>query len=267
MKQESWQLQVFKKSLKKKEKLHLLQKKLGLDPSMVILDLGCAQGILSYFLRREGGFWIHADQDFENLKTSQSLLEKNCLRVEESFLPFKNESFDLVVSLDYLEHLEYDETCLEEIHRILKKEGRLILAVPRTGKFLALHKLRSVLGLSLEFYGHKREGYNLEELKKKLSGAHLQLQKHQTFSRFFSELLELLLNFFYIKFLSRRIQITSKLRNGHIRPSTFQEFSIQKKSFKIYSFFYPMIWLISRLDKILFFQRGYGLIVWAQKTS
>jgi SAM-dependent methyltransferase len=187
--------------------------------------------------------------------------------LEEGFLPFKSASFDLVVSLDYLEHLENDDTCLEEIHRILKKDGRLILATPRTGKFLVLHKLRSALGLSMEFYGHKREGYSLEELEKKLMEAHLQLQKHRTFSRFFSELLELLLNFFYIKFLSRRIRATSKLRDGHIRPSTSQEFSAQKKSFKIYSFLYPIIWLISRLDQILFFQRGYGLLVWAQKIS
>lgn len=267
MRQESWQLQVFKKSIKKKEKLRLLQKNLDIDSSMVILDLGCAQGILSYFLRKKRGFWVHTDQDFENLKTSQSLLEKNCLQVGEGFLPFKSESFNLVVSLDYLEHLENDELCLAEIHRILKKDGHLVLATPRSGKFLILHKLRSVLGLSLDFYGHKREGYSLEELEKKLITAHLQLQKHKTFSRFFSEFLELLLNFFYIKFLSSRIEDRSKLRDGHLRPSTSHEFRTQKKPFKIYSFFYPIVWLISRLDKILFFQRGYGLVVWAQKIS
>jgi len=267
MRQKPWQLQVFKKSIKKKEKLRLLQKNLNIDPSMVILDLGCAQGILSYFLRQEGGFWVHTDQDFENLKTSQSLLDKNLLQISEGSLPFKSESFDLVVSLDYLEHLENDDHCLEEIHRILKRDGRLVLATPRTGKFLILHKLRSALGLSLEFYGHKREGYSLEELEKKLIKNHLQLQKHKTFSRFFSEFLELVLNFFYIKFLSRRIQDKGELRDGHIRPSTSQEFATQKKTFKAYSFFYPIVWLISRLDKVLFFLRGYALVVWAQKIS
>jgi len=267
MTQKPWQLQVFKKSIKKKEKLRLLQKNLAFDPNLVILDLGCAQGILSYFLLKKGGFWVHTDQDFENLKTSQSLLEKNLLQIGEGSLPFKGDSFDLVVSLDYLEHLENDELCLEEIHRILKKNGRLVLATPRTGKFLILHRLRSALGLSLDFYGHQREGYSLEELEKKLSKTHLQLQKHQTFSRFFSEFLELVLNFFYIKFLSHRIQNKGKLRDGHIRPSTSHEFSTQKKTFKIYSFFYPGIWLISRLDKLFFFLRGYGLIVWAQKIS
>jgi 2-polyprenyl-3-methyl-5-hydroxy-6-metoxy-1,4-benzoquinol methylase len=267
MRQKPWQLQVFKKSIKKKEKLRLLQKNLNIDPSMVILDLGCAQGILSFFLRQKGGFWIHTDQDFENLKTSQSLLGENLLQLSEGSLPFKSESFDLVISLDYLEHLENDVQCLKEIHRILKKDGRLVLATPRTGKFLILHKLRPALGLSLEFYGHQREGYSLKELKKKLMKAHLQVQKHKTFSRFFSEFLELLLNFFYIKFLSRRVKTKGKLRDGHIRPSSSQEFTTQKKTFKLYSFFYPLVWFITRLDKVLFFQRGYGLIVWAQKIS
>jgi len=267
MKQKPWQLQVFKKSIKKKEKLHLLQKNLDIDSSMVILDLGCAQAILSYFLRAKGGFWVHTDLDFENLKTSQSLLEKNCLQVSEGSLPFKSESFDLVISLDYLEHLENDEICLEEIRRILKKDGCLVLATPRTGKFLILHKLRSALGLSLDFYGHKREGYSLAELEKKLIKAHLLLKKHKTFSGFFSESLELFLNFFYVKFLSSRIQSKSKFRDGRIRPSTSHEFAAQKKTFKAYSFFYPLVWLITRLDKALFFQRGYGLVVWAQKNS
>jgi len=265
MRQEPWQLQVFKKSIKKKEKLHLLQKNLNIDPDMVILDLGCAQGILSFFLRQKGGLWVHTDQDFENLRTTQSLLKKNLLQVGEGSLPFKSQSFDLVVSLDYLEHLKNDEQCLEEIHRILKKHGRLVLAIPRTGKLFILHKLRSALGLTLEFYGHQREGYSLKELENKLRKTHFQLQNYRTFSRFFSEFLELLLNFFYIRFLSHRIQSKGRLRDGHIRPSSSQEFKSQKKSFKIYSFLYPIVWLITRLDRFLFFQRGYGLVVWAQK--
>jgi len=265
MTQEPWQLQVFKKSIKKKEKLHILQKNLKIDPSLIILDLGCAQGTLSFFLRQKGGFWISTDQDFENLETTKSLLKENLVQIGESSLPFKSQSFDLVVSLDYLEHLENDDQCLEEINRILKKEGRLVLATPRTGKFLILHKLRSALGLKLEFYGHKREGYSLKELEEKLIKTNFQIQEHKNFSRFFSEFLELLLNFFYIKFLSYRIKRKGKLRDGHIRPSTSNEFKSQKKPLKIYSFVYPIVWLGSRLDKILFFQKGYCLMVWAKK--
>ncbi|MFC2169151.1 class I SAM-dependent methyltransferase [Acidobacteriota bacterium] len=259
-----WQLQLVKRSLKKKEKLKLLEKNLVVKPSFAILDLGCAQGILSYFLRQKGGLWVSADQDFINLKTSQALLKKNIIQSGPSGLPFKSQSLDMVVSLDYLEHLENDELCLQEIHRILKEEGQLVLATPRTGRFFILHKLRSLLGMKMEFYGHKREGYSLKDLREKLGRANFFIEKHKTFSYFISEFLELLLNVFYVKFFSKEVPVG--LRDGKIRPSTSIEFDSRQRAFKLYSIIYPFVWLLSRLDKLFFFQRGYGLMVWAKKT-
>jgi SAM-dependent methyltransferase len=265
MVQEPWQLQIAKKSLKKKEKLKLLEKNLSVEPSAVILDLGCAQGILSHFLRQKGGLWVSVDQDLANLKTSQSLLKKNIVQIGAGVLPFKSGSFDMVVSLDYIEHLDDDDLCLQEVQRILKKNGQLILATPRSGKFLLCHRLRALFGLKPEFYGHKREGYSLDTLRTKLEGAQLLMEKHRTFSRFFSEFLELFLNAFYLKAFSPKTPVG--LRDGHIRPSTSAEFESKKKAFRAYSFIYPLIWLISRLDKLLFFLKGYGLMVWAKKVE
>jgi SAM-dependent methyltransferase len=264
MASESWQLQVFKRSLKKKEKLRILEKSLVIDPSSIDLDLGCAQGTLSYFLRQKGGLWLSADQDFLNLRSTQSLIQENLIQIKEGTLPLKTHSFDLVVSLDYLEHLEDDDHCLEEIHRVLKDDGRLILATPQTGKFFPLHRIRSLLGLKLEFYGHKREGYSLKTLQEKLERAGFSVFSHQNFSRFFTESLELILNFFYIKVF--RPKVPTNLRDGHIRPTTSEEFHSKKISFQLYSLLYPMVWFLSRLDKALFFLRGYGLIIWAKKV-
>jgi SAM-dependent methyltransferase len=262
---ESWQLQVFKRSLKKKEKLRLLERNLAVAPNSLNLDLGCAQGTLSYFLRQRGGCWLSADMDFLNLLATQALLHRNLVQLKEGPLPFKDQSFDLVVSLDYLEHLEQDDFCLEEISRVLKKNGRLILATPQTGRFFVLHKLRSLMGLKLEFYGHKREGYNLETIQTKLKKAGFVVQFHKNFSRFFTELLELILNFFYIKFF--RADFPLVLRDGHIRPTTAEEFHEKKKTFRLYSFLYPMVWMASRLDKALLPLKGYGLMVWAQRSE
>ncbi|MBS3818173.1 class I SAM-dependent methyltransferase [bacterium] len=263
MKEKPWQLQLFAKSLKKKEKLRILNKNLNIPPSSLILDLGCAQGVLSYFLRQKGGTWISADQDFQNLQSSYLLLKNNLIQVEEGPLPFMDESFDRVVSLDYLEHLEKDDQCLEEIKRILKPGGQLVLATPRTGRFFFIHKLRSLLGMKLEYYGHKREGYRKKDLKTKVNRAGMSVNRCLTFSRTVTEFLELVLNFLYIRF--SRLKTHPKLRDGHIRPSTGKEFSSEKKSFRIYSFIYPLIWLLSRVDKLLFWQRGYVLLIWAKK--
>jgi hypothetical protein len=115
----------------------------------------------------------------------------------------------------------------------------------------------------MEFYGHKREGYSLKSLRTKLSAAGLRLTAHRTYARFFTELLELLLNAVYVNFLSRKPE--AKLRDGHIRPSTADEFATQGTAFKLYKVAYPIFWLISRLDRLLFFQRGNAIIVWAEK--
>ncbi len=265
MKDRPWQLQIFDKSLKKKEKLKYIDKHLAIAPTHVILDLGCAQGILSYFLRQKGGHWVSADLDFENLRTSQNLLKTNLIQLEPGILPFKEGSFDMVVSLDYLEHLEDDDLCLAEIHRVLKNEGKLVMATPHTGRFFLIHKLRPLLGLKLEFYGHKREGYSTKKLTEMLGNHRFSVDKKATFSKFFSEFIELTINALYRKLFVKKQ--TPSLRDGQIRPTTEAEFMAKRKTFKLYSFIYPFVWLCSKLDKLLFFQRGYSLLVWANKLD
>jgi SAM-dependent methyltransferase len=263
MTEESWQLQLVKKSIKKRDKLKFLEQTLPLRPERVALDLGCAQGILSYFARKKGGFWVSADEDMTNLETAKDMLETDLVQLSGEALPFKSQSYDLVLCLDYLEHVENDDGVLQEIERVLKKGGQLVLVTPHTGKFFLLHKLRSALGLKLEDFGHKREGYAAKELETKLGRSRLRLENKVTYSRFFSEFLELILNLIYLRVLAP--EPAEIKRDGHIRPSSREEFNAQKKFFVLYSLLYPFVWLVSRLDVLLFFQKGYSLIVWARK--
>jgi hypothetical protein len=147
---------------------------------------------------------------------------------------------------------------------VLKKGGEFIVVTPHTGPFFLLHKLRSALGLRLEDFGHKREGYSSSELESMLSRAGFRVEKKMTYSRFFSEFFELILNFAYIKLLAPRP--AAKRRDGHIRPSSREEFRAQERSFALYSFVYPFVWVMSRLDSLLFFQKGYSLMIWAKKN-
>jgi len=263
MSEEPWQLRLVRKSLKKKDKLRLLERSIPISPRRAALDLGCAQGILGYFARRRGGFWVHADEDLANLRSAKDILERDLIQLKGEDLPFRHSSFDLVLCLDYLEHIDGDDRTLAEISRVLKAGGEFIAVTPHTGRFFLLHKLRSALGLRLEYFGHKREGYSFPELEAKLDRAGLRIKRKTTYSRFFSEFFELVLNFAYIKVLARQPSV--RLRDGHIRPASREEFEAQEKTFALYSLFYPVVWVLSRLDTLLFFQKGYSLMVWARK--
>jgi hypothetical protein len=120
--------------------------------------------------------------------------------------------------------------------------------------------------MKLEFYGHKREGYTLKDLRGMLRDARLEPLKHRTFAGFFTECLELCLNLLYIRLYGNGQESVS-LRDGHIRPTTGEEFTNRKTAFRLYSLAYPLLWLVSRIDRLFFWQRGYGLVMWARKTQ
>lgn len=45
-------------------------------------------------------------------------------------LPFSNESFDSLLASEVLEHVPSVETTLSELHRILKREGKILITIP-----------------------------------------------------------------------------------------------------------------------------------------
>lgn len=63
--------------------------------------------------------------------------------LEEFPYPFKNEEFDLIYASHILEHLESFPRTMQELHRILKKNGKLVVKVPHfsgIAAFSAYHK-------------------------------------------------------------------------------------------------------------------------------
>ena len=74
-----------------------------------------------------------ASEFVEHLVPKAQKQNPNIKIIQESVyeLKHKNNSFDLVFLLEVLEHLDYPETALKEIKRVLKPGGHLILGVPR----------------------------------------------------------------------------------------------------------------------------------------
>jgi ubiquinone/menaquinone biosynthesis C-methylase UbiE len=91
---------------------------------------------------------------------SETMLEyarKRGLEVQNGVaekLPYENESFDFAVFITAVCFVENPELAVKEAHRILKKQGEIIIAIldkeTRFGKFLENNKKRS------QFYRHAR---------------------------------------------------------------------------------------------------------------
>jgi 2-polyprenyl-3-methyl-5-hydroxy-6-metoxy-1,4-benzoquinol methylase len=260
-----WQLRLYYKSLMKKEKVSLIKKHLQLN-NQKVLDLGCAQGVVSFFIKQNGGEFSHADLDQKNIEQAEKILKTNVSLLKEGHeLPYKTGEFDTVIALDILEHVSDDSKLLDEIARVLKPEGQIVLATPISGKFFILNKVKKIAGLKPEIYGHKREGYSLKQLEKMLIEHNFKVEVSKTYAKFFMEFFELILNILYIK--KNRIK-KSDLHSGAISPTSEADMNKEKLLFKIYAnLFYPFVYLITRLDKLLFFKTGYATFLIGRKQK
>jgi len=259
----AWQLKIFNKTLKKKEKLAIIKSFLPDLTGKKCLDLGCAKGTISYFLKSEGGFWVHEDLDFGNVAATRTLVGSTTAVIPPEAIPHPDEIFDVIVSLDILEHLQEDQKFLLEMDRTLIPGGILILSTPAIGPVYILNRLKNMVGLTPDQYGHVVEGYTLAQLRSMLGKTNLKLIKATTYSRFFTELVEFLINLVFVKFL--RKSLTEK-RDGHISPGSAEEFAKYKRQLQFYSVIYPAIWLFTRLDKLLWWQKGYATLLICRKN-
>lgn len=243
-----WQLKIFNKTLKKKEKLAIMRELLPDLTGKKCLDLGCARGTISYFLKQEGGIWFHEDLDFVNVSITRELVGPTAAVIPATGLPHPDDTFDVIVSLDILEHLHEDQAFASEMARVLKPGGVLILSTPATGPFYLVNRMKTLVGLTPEQYGHVVEGYTLPQLKSMLATAGLTVDSATTYSRFFTEFVEFLINFAFVKLLRKG---KSDKRDGHISPGSEAEVKKYKKQLRIYSLIYPFVWAFTRLDHLL----------------
>jgi SAM-dependent methyltransferase len=147
-----------------------------------ILDAGCGNGVFSMELAKQHpqAEVVGIDVDEGLVARAQGIAERggidNCRFVlgDIADLSAVNE-FDLVVSVDNLEHVEDDLSALRRLRRALKSKGRLVLHVP------GMYRRWFIFGRRVNFDvpGHVRPGYTLEDLLHKLDAAGFEVETHQ----------------------------------------------------------------------------------------
>jgi SAM-dependent methyltransferase len=110
-----------------------------------VLDVGCGTGLILKTLDKwepTGIDFSHLALEFSRRRGARNLIQGNVVE-----LPFADNSLDLILALDLIEHIEDDRRIVAEFHRVLRPGGCLIATVPAhqflwSDHDIALHHFR-----------------------------------------------------------------------------------------------------------------------------
>jgi SAM-dependent methyltransferase len=261
---EPWQLKLFSKSLKKRQKLDLLLGQLRPLPGRryLLITSGDNNGALNHHFRAAGGSWTWAEMEHDSIAGIEALLEQPVLAAEADHVPVPEASFDVVVALDVHEHLEQPDVFNRELARIVAPGGHVIVTTPNGDPWKPVSVLRKAIGMTKEKYGHVVYGYNARQHGEMLSKAGFVPVSDDSYSGFWTELLELGINFAYTTLMSRK---KTGREAGEIAPGSERKLKAVEKQYRIYSAIYPVLRAISSLDFFTSFFTGYAVSVVARK--
>ena len=106
------------------------------DNNRRILDLGCGNGSLSHMLSQQGFEVVGIEESASGIElASQSYPDCKFLQGSIYNLPTAQlgEKFDIIVSVEVIEHLVYPKQLIKAAKEHLKPGGRLILTTPYHG--------------------------------------------------------------------------------------------------------------------------------------
>ncbi len=117
---------------------------------LILLDAACGDGILRYYLSDRHAY-IGVDFSSRVITRARRYHEGTFFRADLNRLPFPNNSFDAIVSLQSLSHLVHPENALAEMARLLKPEGKIFLSVPNHQSFK--YQLQGITSVHTRHFG------------------------------------------------------------------------------------------------------------------
>jgi ubiquinone/menaquinone biosynthesis C-methylase UbiE len=152
-----------------------------------VLDGGCGYGIQSMILAERGINVYSLDLEKKRIEFIEAKKNeypkishiKTKIGSLTDKIPYEDESFDVVICSEVIEHIKNDRTAITELSRVLRKGGKLIITVPACSRNNKIHYKK---------FGHERPGYTLESLKEIL-GEELFVEKFKSYEYFFGNLL------------------------------------------------------------------------------
>lgn len=162
-----------------RKEIRLWSHKIGNDIN--VLDAGSGFGQYVYFLSSLNKNWnitgvdVKTEQieDCTKFFTKINRQEKVKFAYADLTQLEEENKFDLVVSVDVMEHIEDDEGVFRNLHKAMNPGGMLIVSTPsdQGGSDAHHHEVEHDDGVTGFIDEHVRDGYNLQEIIQKLRKA------------------------------------------------------------------------------------------------
>lgn len=99
------------------------------NKNLKILDIGCGTGSILESLKGKGELYGIDVSDFA-LKMCSMRGNFKLKKMDAEHLKFQNESFDVIILSDIIEHVDKDKKVIRQCYNIIKKNGIVIVTVP-----------------------------------------------------------------------------------------------------------------------------------------
>jgi SAM-dependent methyltransferase len=263
-----WQLQMYHKSLKKRQKVDLLLELMGpiKNERCVLISGHDNNGAMNYYFRAAGGIWSWGQVYEDGITEMSEFLGDPVAHVHVDHFPFADNAFDVLIMIDVHEHFADLGGLNREIARVVSPGGLAIITTPNGDTRLPLAVLKRHIGMGPEIYGHVVQGYTVRELQRMLRDMNMQPLDWGGYSRFFTEFAELSINLAYVKILAKK-KDHPEVMTGTIAPTSKKEMAAVQKEYRMYSLIYPVMYLFSLLDKLIPGRGGYAVAVSARKAG
>jgi SAM-dependent methyltransferase len=205
--------------------LKLLFSSANIQKDSLVIDIGCGVGSNLSLFQLMCSKLIGIDSEIYSLYLAKKHLSAVPLVNGDLMrLPFKANSFDLIVASDILEHLNEDTNGIKEIHRTLKRGGKAIFTVPAFG---FLWGMQDIVGM------HKRR-YSKKEFTRKIEreGFEIVRSSYFNFILFFPILIARRL----IHLLGLKIESENEINSPCINFFLKTIFSVEPHMLKYFSF-------------------------------
>lgn len=216
-----------------------------------ILDAGSGFGQYAYFMAKKSPYWFVHGLDIKESEVEactrffQRSGIHNALFQVGDLVGFSNrEAYDLILSVDVMEHIAEDEKVLQHFYESLKPGGLLLINTPSDQGGSGVQKEGDT-----SFIGeHVRDGYGMQEMQEKLVRAGFnKMELKYTYGKPGS--------------LSWRLSMKWPISVLNLSKWFFVLLPLY------YLLIFPLVLLLNVADVEMNHRKGTGLLVWAWKPK